>query len=246
MQTDIKSFLEQIESLKPVKLSTFITSKQKEVQCEPLTFKQQKQLISTISDGLLSPLKFQKALNDIIVENVGGTDLQAVDVSLIALDLRKASVGTKVKYDGVEYDVIDAIRDRLKSAKRELSTTIAEGVVVEIETPSIEVENQILIVCMDMLKKDGEKDMGKSLSDIYTYELVKYIKSVKLGDDEVDFKLLNIKDRVNVVNTLPLAVNKKIATFIQELKNIELDAMSFEDVNGNVRYVNLDISFFDS
>jgi hypothetical protein len=45
---------------------------------------------------------------------------------------------------------------------------------------------------------------------------------------------------------LPLSINKQIAVFIQDLKNIELDAMSFEDNTGKVRYLNLDISFFDS
>jgi hypothetical protein len=245
MQPDIKAFLEQIESIKPVKISTYIASKQKEIICEPLTFKQQKQLISTISDGLLSPLKFQKALNDIVIENVGDKDIQGVDVPLVALDLRKSSVGTKIKYESVEYDVLDDIRERLKQADRKTSATFVEGVTVEVEAPSVEVENQILTVCMDMLKKDGDKDMGKSLSDIYTYELVKYIKSVKL-EDKIEFKHLNIKDRVNIVNMLPLSINKQIAVFIQDLKNIELDAMSFEDNTGKVRYLNLDISFFDS
>jgi hypothetical protein len=74
---------------------------------------------------------------------------------------------------------------------------------------------------------------------------VKYIKSVKL-EDKIEFKHLNIKDRVNIVNMLPLSINKQIAVFIQDLKNIELDAMSFEDNTGKVRYLNLDISFFDS
>jgi hypothetical protein len=246
MQTDIKAFLDEIETIKPSNLSTFILSKGKDAPCQPLTFKQQKQLISTISEGLVSPLKFQKALNDIIIENTSEKNLQILDRALIALEMRKASIGSVIKHEDIEYDVLDSMILKLKNLKFTPSAVYTSGVSVEVEIPTLETENQILSACMDLLKKEGDKDVGKSLSELYTYELVKYIKSVQLNDIEVSFKNISVKDRVTIVNTLPLTINKEITTFIQTLKTEESDALSFEDTEGNVRYLNIDVSFFDS
>ena len=64
-------------------------------------------------------------------------------------------------------------------------------------------------------------------------------------EDSLNFQDLSVKDRVKIVNNLPLSVNKQIIDFIQDIKKAELDALSF-DTNEGEKTVEIDVSFFDS
>lgn len=245
MDDNIKSFLEKVDQLKTDNFKVTAISKNTEINCEPLTFKQQKDIISTITDGITGPLKFQKNLNEIIVENTKNKELTVVDKLLIVLQLRKNSVGSVVKVKNEKYDVLDAVIEKASKLKHTLSKSIKGQISIELEVPTLIAENHIINACIESVKRDSEKEVGKSLSDIYTFEIVKFIKSVSIMEDSLNFQDLSVKDRVKIVNNLPLSVNKQIVDFIQDIKKAELEALSF-DTNEGESTVEIDVSFFDS
>lgn len=245
MEDNIKNFLEKVNQLKSDNLKVDVISKNTKIDCEPLTFKQQKDIISTITDGITGPLKFQKNLNDIIVENTKNKELTVVDKLLIVLQLRKDSIGTVIKTKTSEFDVLDSVIDRVKKIKHQLGMTINGDISIELEVPTLTSESQIINACIESVKRGSDKDVGKSLSDIYTFEIVKYIKTVSIKDDTLNFQDLSVRDRVNVVNNLPLATNKQIIDFIQNIKQTEIDALTYNSEDGDA-VVEIDVSFFDS
>jgi hypothetical protein len=83
------------------------------------------------------------------------------------------------------------------------------------------------------------------LSEIYTYEITKYIKSLAVGEDIVQFSDISVRDRVKIVNNLPLSINKQIVEFIQDIKEKETDVLKVE-IDGEVHQIDIDITFFDS
>jgi len=245
MEDNIKNFLDKVDQLKSDNLRVNAISKNSEIDCESLTFKQQKDIISTITEGITGPLKFQKNLNDIIVENTKDKELKVVDKLLIILQLRKDSVGTVVKLKNNKYDVLNDIIEKAKKLSPKLSKSIKGAISIELEVPTLISESQVINSCIDSVKKDSEKEVGKSLSDIYTFEIVKYIKTVSIKDDVLNFQDLSVRDRVKIVNNLPLSVNKQIVDFIQDIKQAELDALSFDTESGEST-LEIDVSFFDS
>ena len=66
MENNVQQFLDSIQELKAKKFKAYQASTKKEVDCSPLTFKQQKDIIATVADGTVGVLKFQKILNDIL------------------------------------------------------------------------------------------------------------------------------------------------------------------------------------
>ena len=245
MEDNIKNFLDKVDQLKSDNLKVNTISKNSEIDCESLTFKQQKDIISTITEGITGPLKFQKNLNDIIVENTKDKELKVVDKLLIILQLRKDSVGTVVKLKNNKYDVLNDIIEKAKKLSPKLSKSIKGAISIELEVPTLISESQVINSCIDSVKKDSDKEVGKSLSDIYTFEIVKYIKTVSIKDDVLNFQDLSVRDRVKIVNKLPLSVNKQIVDFIQDIKQAELDALSFDTESGEST-LEIDVSFFDS
>ena len=245
MEDNIKNFLDKVDQLKSDNLKVNTISKNSEIDCESLTFKQQKDIISTITEGITGPLKFQKNLNDIIVENTKDKELKVVDKLLIILQLRKDSVGTVVKLKNNKYDVLNDIIEKAKKLSPKLSKSIKGAISIELEVPTLISESQVINSCIDSVKKDSDKEVGKSLSDIYTFEIVKYIKTVSIKDDVLNFQDLSVRDRVKIVNNLPLSVNKQIVDFIQDIKQAELDALSFDTESGEST-LEIDVSFFDS
>jgi hypothetical protein len=245
MDDNVKSFLEKISELETEKLKVDVISTGKQIECAPLTFKQQKEIIATITEGIVGALRFQKVINDAILENTSNKALTIVDKILIAVQLRANSVGTVVKFDGEPHDILSDVIEKLKSVKPVTSKSIKGVINVDLEIPTLVAENQIITTCVDTLKKDSDKDVGKSVGDIYTFEIVKYIKSIAIGEDAIDFTNLSIRDRIKVVNNLPLTLNKEITTFIQAFKTLENDALTVR-IKDSDRLIDVDVAFFDS
>lgn len=245
MEDNLKSFLEKIEQLKDDKIKVDILSTNKKIEAESLTFKQQKEIISTITDGIVGPLKFQKKLNDIIIENTKDKELKIIDKLLIAIQLRIDSIGSTVKIADRKVDVLNSVVDEFKKIKHTTTKKITGDVQIELEVPTLISENQVISTCVDLLKKETDKDVGKSLSEIYTYEIVKYIKSLSIAEDNIQFCEIPVRDRVKIVNNLPLSTNKKIIEFIQDIKQKESNALKVE-IDGELYQIDIDIAFFDA
>jgi hypothetical protein len=240
MEENVKSFLDKIQEIKEAKTKVYVCSTKKEVDCLNLSFKQQKDLISTIGDGAIGALKFQKIINDIIIDNTGKSDILVSDKLAIILKLRMDSIGNKITRDEVEVD-LNPLLESVKKIKYSITRPIVGAVNVELSIPTLAAESKVIQAAIDSVKKD-ESEFGKNVGNIYTYEIVKFVDKLTIGDDTLKLDQLPIKDRFKIVENLPININKAIIAFIQELKNKESDALTY-DTN---KVLDVDVSFFDS
>ena len=244
MDDNVKSFLDKIQEISSKKIPVDYLSTGKSGESTPLSFKQQKDLISTIADGPAGALRFQKILNQIVLDNTGDSLLRSIDRLPIILKLRSFAIGDTVKVGDGEAKIQTILDKITKKTKIKQSAMILGDIQVSVEVPLLTYENQIIQATIDTLKKDGD-ELSKSIGNIYTYEIIKYVKSLQFGEDFINFSEISIKDKVKVIDSLPITLNKKIIDFIQDIKKIENEWMTVE-VNGESKSIEIDVSFFDN
>ena len=110
---------------------------------------------------------------------------------------------------------------------------------VSVDVPSISRDGKVNAV---FTKNVSERESaGDTISDLYIYEIVKFITKVTVGDegDGYEFGTTNVQDCARVVDNLPASVNLKIVKYMEDAREIENICL---DVNGET--INLDASFF--
>lgn len=242
MENNIKDFLGKIEELNNSKFETICLSDESKIQCSLLTFKQQKELLSSPIDGVSGIIKFQKILNDILTENTG-VNLLVSDKLPIILKLRSESIDKNIEIDGEKIS-LDKLIKKAEKMKFDHQKTIEGVVTVNLEIPTLYEENKVLQFAIEQFKRDSN-DNVKNIGNIYTYEIVKFVKNVKFGDNVLEFNTLSVKDMVSVVESLPLSINKDIIKFIEHVKKQENKVLEVE-VDGKKVSIDIDVSFFDN
>jgi hypothetical protein len=243
MEENVKSFLEKIEQIKETTIPVHVASSGKPANSKPLSFKQQKDLISTVADGAVGALKFQRFLNQILIDNVDQKLLRTVDRLPIILQLRVDAIGDIVKVDDVPVS-LNEILPRIEKLRFTQTEVVTGDIQVSLEIPLLSEENDIINSCIQHIKSDGD-DLGRSIGTIYTYEIVKYVKAIQFGEDYLTFADLPVRDRVKIVENLPISINKKIVSFIQKIKEKETKLLTVQ-VAGDSRTIELDVRFFDA
>ena len=143
MEENVKSFLDKIQELKEVKSKVSVLSTGKEIECSPLTFKQQKDLIGTIADGSVGSLKFNRICNDIIITNTGSQDIRVSDKLPILLKLRIDSIGKIYKFGDNEVD-LEEVLERAKKLKLRTHKIMGDKIKVELDAPILTQENKVI------------------------------------------------------------------------------------------------------
>lgn len=242
--TNVSTFLKKVNNLKADHITAFLPSKGGVIKLKPLNLKQQKDIISSVADGVAGLISFTRILNDIIADSLVANDdtLKIYDRTPIALALRVNSLGSTVKIDKETSIDLNPILEKLKTHKKTLKdeeTFTYNDVEVNVRVPSLREENFVIKKLEEAVKRNGE-DNSKNLGSIYVYEIIKYIHTVKYDDLTIDYTDLKISDRIDIVEALPLALNKQIISFIEEFRKEERDLLTAE--NG---VVEINPGFFD-
>ena len=243
MENDIKKFLDSIQELKSQTFKVDKIDDRDSFECKKISFKQQKGLISTVTEGTAGVLRFQKLLNDMIVENTGINDWLVTEKASLLVQMRIESLGKILKLNDKEIDLTT-----LKFTKKlnvETTKTIKNVVTVELKVPTLVEENKVLNYSVEILKNNKDSDIGKDITNIFTFEIVKYIDSVTFNEQTIKFDTLPVKDRVSVVENLPISLNKEIVKFIEALKETEREQLRV-DVEGETLGIDIDVTFFDN
>ncbi len=233
-----------LKKLKEVKNDLKITVTSGDVVFTPLTLKQQKDLLSTAVSGVRGAIEFQKALNNTIIENSDTDEIFTIDRAKICLFLRRQSLGDGVKV-GEEILNIDKFIGKVDSVKREFkmeSKATEGGVTLSLKVPTLKEENTVISRCLVELDKAKDlNESSKAFGVIYLYELIKYIESVKVGEEVAVFTDLKIAERVEIIENLPLTVYKQLSTFFKAFTAYENEILTFEE-----KTIAIDPTFFDT
>ena len=236
--TSIKSFLSILESqneqFKTIDL--FGT----EVDLKPLSFKQQKLLITSGLNGVAGILSFLKNLNDIIIENTNDDTLKVYHKIPLVLHLKKAISKSDIIRNDTTIKIDDIISNIKPFTQKETEVVDGGGFSINLKIPTLKDENKIISACIEEIKKVTVDDISKNVSLIMSYELPKFIESIEFGDQTLIFKELSMQDRSKIIDNLPASVTADISNFISNIRKYEEEIMTVDGIT-----IDVDSSFFE-
>ncbi len=240
MSHDVSDFITKLSAVNSnVKVSVPSCGELKEIK--PLSLKNQKDIISCVGDGIVGLISFTRLINSIIIQNSNLKDITQHDKLAIITALRVNALGPKYKAKDEVVDISE-LPSRIANYKfktqSEESFTF-EGITVDVEIPSLEWETEVTKKLEDEVKRNGDNN-SKNIGSIYTYELIKHIKCVSLGQSVVNFSELKMKECSSVIEAIPLALNKQIIKFIEKRRAEEAELLT---LNGTL--VEISPGFFD-
>lgn len=253
---NFKSLLSDINKLNSQETQqVFIPSLGRDVPFAPLTVKQQKKVLSSGVDTNIENLTFSNCMNSIITENIKEKNITiyTIDRPIIILQIRKQAIGDNMKlYVGTdEYNI--SIDDQVKLIRDieigETSFTISVGEMdIQCSVPDIKTDTTFNKHFTTKVKKGGQSklELTDLIGDIYVHEIVKFIDSIKLGENSVNFDTnLSTTEMIEIFESLPLSVSSKVTEGIQKVRNVEIKSTESPDMPENST-ISIDASIFTS
>lgn len=224
----------------------YVPSGEKSIPFRPLSIKNQKQIIKTAIDPTATNIQYSINMNDIILQSTEHKNILTVDKPAIMIALRCKSLSNEIKVSKENeeasvtiniQDTIDKYPATVKSDKYKSLVTYKqrfehEGITLSVRIPDIETDTKFLRECRGKLKKST--DAGESISELYVYELAKYIESVQfktISEDlsgaptstvnTVRFDTIPAKECIEVVELLPMSINTKLVSYVTNTRDAE-------------------------
>ena len=242
MSNQVSSFISKLDKLNDKSLEVFVPSKNKKVKTKPLTLKQQKDLISSVLDGVRGSLNFGQALNNIIIDNSGLADLKVFDKIPFAVAMRIEALGDKYAVEDVEAS-LQVVLDNTQTIKLQLEDEKIinyKNLTITLTVPTLQEENALLAKSeSDLRKEDGA--FREEVAMLYLIEIVKYIQKLEIDGESVNMSEIKIPERINLVEKLPLAVYTDISDYIETVNRYVKSLLTIGD-----SIVSVDALFFDS
>lgn len=215
---DILSKLNEINLEDVVRV--FVPSLQREVSFKPLSLQQQKEILKAgISSELFNILEFNAIFNSIIEQNsLERITFKVIDRSVIAiafrnkftsqpLDLDEKKIDTKILEERKINFSIDAFND----------IVVEEGLLkIKACAPQLGFDQAITKLQLAKIKKTENIDVATFISEMYVYEILKYIKSIHIGELDQDLTLLSIEDRMKIIEQIPASLITKLNNIISK------------------------------
>lgn len=230
---NILSKLQQINNSNVV--SVFVPSQNKELSFRPLSIKQQKDLIKTSMDGNLSGITFSNTINQILIDNsIEKCRLLVTDRHPVIVSLRKQAFGAIFELSEgdkkISYDLMKILSKRLEFSEPESIEIMLKDtdLSVKVDVPSLEDDIKINNLLIDKIKKDKTENISETVGDLFLYEILKFVNKLFLGSEETDLTGLSIKDRVSVIESLPVTLNTVILEYIQNKRKEESEYLTVD------------------
>ena len=245
MTSDVKSVLGSLQELNnATTVAIKIPSTGKNVSFKLASVSQQKELLRSAFDGVDGVIKRANILNKIITDNsTTDNDFLITDRNVILVELRKASIGSNIIIKESEYDLNDL--PTFKKSEVKFKTTVThDGITVKLKVPTLAIDTEINKKLGTELAKvtDQQEKVKQSIDLVVSYELSKYIESIKVDDSMIAFNDISSYERREIVNSLPLKFSNMILDYIGDIKTVTDQAITFD---GEV-IVEIDASFLSA
>jgi hypothetical protein len=235
----ISSILSKLNDLNNSNLiSVFVPSAKKEMQFKPLSVKQQKDLIKSGLDGTLAGITISNIIGEIILDNsIDKYDFLVTDKLPILLALRKQSFGNMfiLKEDDqeTEFNLNDILKKELNySFESQVEIKLANSeVVAHVDVITIQDDIKINQYQLEKLRKNKDEAISETVGSMFIYEIIKFVTRILIGNDTLDLTTLPIKDRLTVIESVPVTLNNSILEYIQQFRKEEAEYVT---INGKI------------
>lgn len=233
-------FLDILESENNKLLKVNVTSSKTPILVKPLSFKQQKQLVTSGLDGMIGVMAFAKNLNDVILFNSDKDDLKIYDRIPVVLALRKDLSSKKIEKDDQEIDINDLIAKYKPFTQPEIDEIEGAGFKIKLRIPDIKQDNKFLSTCIEDLKKLDAENIGKNISLILSYEIPKFLDYIEFGDNKLVVDELSVGDRNKIMDNLPATITNQITEYILKVREYDEELLTHNGVT-----IDIDYTFFE-
>lgn len=242
--SDITGFLSDLQNIVDEEfVDVRVPSLKKTIKFKPLTVKQHKEILKNHLDGLVGGIKLGYILSNIITENCldKTIELQLYDKNYILIELRRQANGDTVTIADKDYQLsklpslteLDFIFD---------SKTLTDhnDITINLNLPSLAIDTVVSTACYNSINKTTfeENKLADYINSMLTYEVIKFITSISIKGETIDFSDLTVTDRKTIVEHLPLACYQQVVEYITQYRKYEEDHYKFSDdvkliVDGN-------------
>lgn len=217
-------------------VSVYVPSAKRELSFKPLSVKQQKDLIKTGLDGVLSGLTLSIVINNIVAENcTENYNFLVFDKIPIILSLRRQSFGNifTVSDDDKQktFDLDKILSKDLKYSTDETSWKVEiDGVKlsINVELANLKDDTKINEFQLDKLKKLKDEQLSETIGSLFIYEILKFVTKIEVENEELDLTKLTLKDRLNVIENIPATFNNNVLEYIQIFRKEESDYVTID------------------
>ena len=231
MNADVKSFLDDLKQVNNAStVSIKVPSTSKKATFRKFNVTQQKKLLKSAFDGVQGSIESLNVFNNIVKDNCeDDVDFLLCDRIPILLELRKATSGNIFSIDEKDYNLTELPIYNIKNVN--LTTTIEDsGIEVTCKVPTIDTDIKInKKIIVELGKLTPEQQQKQSIEIVLTYEIVKFVDTIKLGETSLSFNDLGVYEKVKVINELPLSLNNSIIDYISSIKEVEDKCLTFDD-----------------
>ena len=81
---------------------------------------------------------------------------------------------------------------------------------------------------LEKLRKNKEEIISETVGSMFIYEIVKFVTKIIIGKDELDLTSLPIKDRLTVIELVPVTLNNSILEYIEKFRKEELNYVTID------------------
>jgi len=233
----VSSILSKLNELNNSNLvSVHVPSAKKEMNFKPLSVKQQKDLIKSGLDGALAGITISNIIGEIVLDNaVDKYDFLVTDKLPILLALRKQAFGNifilKEGDEEIEFDLDDILKNELNySFDNQVEIKLANSdVIAHVDVIKIRDDIKINEYQLEKLKKNKDEAISETVGSMFIYEIIKFITKILIGTEELDLTTLPIKDRLTVIESVPVTLNNSILEYIQKFRKEEAEYVTIKD-----------------
>ena len=231
----ISSILSKLNDLNNSNLiSVYVPSAKKEMQFKPLSVKQQKDLIKSGLDGALAGITISNIIGQIILDNSVDTyDYLVTDKLPVLLALRKQSFGNTFilkESEETEFDLDNILKNELNySFDTQVEIKLANSeVVAHVDVIKIQDDIKINQYQLEKLRKNKDEAISETVGSMFIYEIIKFVTKILIGTDTLDLTTLPIKDRLTVIESVPVTLNNSILEYIQQFRKEEAEYVTID------------------
>lgn len=206
-----------------------------------LTLSQQKELISGVFDQYEAIARISMCFNNIIRQSVSAyKPITIKERPYLLRSLRDQILSPKFSREENEETInFELTKNNYKKVEKVLDTEVIpinSSMRLILKVPTLDYDDQIsndIINSINTYKRtlNGKSvDTGYITSLYYIFEIVRYVDSIIINDDEFRLENMIASERRRCIEKLPKVIADKIVDFIEHVKNLEKVAFTAKNL----------------
>ena len=160
--------------------------------------------------------------------------MDTIDRVSISLSLRN-KISNTYKEGNTEVNLSEIIERNNTPITFEPKEVITGDFTFKLKKPTLELDNKVNNILLRKYKasKIDESNVNNVISDLYVYELIKFIDTLEFGENVIKVED-NINNTIKILNEIDSDNFKEVFDYINELRDIESSLTKIPNSEDNI------------